>query len=389
MDAKKMIILLINKLKVLRIKMYQYVFQHKPIENNKVIIWADSFKHFGCSPKYIVLYILRYYREKFKIVWVFDSKAEIPKDFPKEIQIVRYFSLDYLREIATAKFIICNARTNRWHFFEKRIGQIYIQTWHSSLRLKKIEGDAIPGIPEDYIKAAKADSHKIDLLLSGCDFSTEIFRRAFWYSGEILKCGTPRCDVFFNGDTEIKKKVFRYYDIPFEKKLVLYAPTFRNNRKADVYGMVFSQLKNTLETVYGNGWVIGCRLHPNIMENVGLGEASISMSDYSDMQELIFAADILITDYSSCMFDMAIANKPCLLYVPDLESYLERERGLYFNLEELPFPIAHDMQELCRNVKNFNSHEYSQQIVSFLDRIGTYESGTAARQVVEYMIEKL
>ena len=192
----------IKGLKSLRHQLYLRYCRSKPIQPNKILLWADNFKSFGCSPKYIARYLLKKYPGKYDLVWVFDRERPLPEDFPPELRVVRYFSMDYLREISTAKFIICNARTFPWHYFRKRKGQVYIQTWHSSLRLKKVEGDAAEALPQTYIEAAKADSEKIDLLLSGCRYSTEIFRRAFWYDGEILECGTPRCDLFFEEGTD-------------------------------------------------------------------------------------------------------------------------------------------------------------------------------------------
>lgn len=106
------------------------------------------------------------------------------------------------------------------------------------------------------------------------------------------------------------------------------------------------------------------------------------------MQELIVAADILITDYSSCMFDMMLANKKCVLYAPDLAEYLERERGLYFDIQKLPFPIAEDMESLCDEILNFNMEEYQKTLQQFKNIIGSYEKGTAAKQVADYMLKK-
>lgn len=371
---------LINKIKKMRYDVYIEIFRQKPIQENKIILWANSFKQYGCSPKYITEYILSNYPGKFDLVWVFESGGIIPDGLDKRVRIVDYFSIKYLKELHTAKFVICNMRTGHAYYWKKRPEQIYIQTWHSSLRLKKIEGDAEKHFDLDYINTCKEDSKKIDLLLSGCKFSTEIFKRAFWYNGMILECGTPRCDVFFNDTGVTKKRVYEYYDIPADDKLILYAPTFRSNKPSDFLGMDFDRLKETL----GNEWVVGARIHPNVLASV-VPDGAISMSKYSDMQELIVAADILITDFSSCMFDMAIAGKPCVLYAPDLEEYLEKERGLYFNIEELPFPIAKDMDELCKILVDFDCRSYQQKLNKFIRRIGSFEDGHAAKRVCEYI----
>lgn len=376
---------LIQKLKNLRISLFHKYYLTKPIKKNKIIAWSDSFKNFGCNPKYICLYLLKHYPGKFDIVWVFDQNRDIPLDFPKEIRYVRYFSKEYLYEISTAKFIICNSRTGTAHFFKKRDEQKYIQTWHSSIRLKKIEKDAEQSLPKKYIENAINDSKKIDIIVSGCDFSTNIFKNSFWYNGQILKSGTPRSDVLLNSEDN-RKKVYDFYNISYDKKLVLYAPTFRNNKKADLYGFDFKELSTVLDE---NEYAFAYRLHPNITENLNVSDNIISMSKYPDMQELLSACDILFTDYSSCMFDMAIAKKKCFLYVPDLEEYISKERGLYFDINNLPFSLSKKMDDLCENIKIFNEESYISEIESFMKEIGSYEDGNAAKRISEYIISNL
>lgn len=360
-------------IKSLRHKAYLARYRRMPIQNNKIILWSDDFKSFGCSPKYIATYLADHYPGQFDLVWVLEHGREVRSGFPEGVRLVRYFSLEYLREISTAKVVICNHRTGAYHAFDKRKGQYYIQTWHSSVRLKKIEGDA-PGLPEDYVNHAKEDSRKIDLLLSGCGFSSDIFRRAFWYDGEIFEHGTPRCDGFFGDNSAIKEKVFRFFGIENGKKLALYAPTFRKDKKAGVYGMDFAMLGKAL----GQDWVVGCRLHPNLNAEVS-AEDCIPMSSYPDMQELLMACDLLITDYSSSMFDMAVAEKKCALYVPDLKEYMANERGLYFDINELPFPRAENMEQLCACVSDFEGYE--DRCRAFLKEIRSFEDGNAAAAV--------
>ena len=377
----------INRVRSLRHQLYLRYFRSLPLQKNKILLWADSFKSYGCSPKYIAEHLLKNAPGEFELVWVFDAAVTVPEDLPKEIRMVRYFSIDYLREISTAKFIVCNSRMGRAHYFDKRKGQVYIQTWHSSLRLKMIEGDAEATLGQSYVNMAKEDSAKIDLLLSGCKFSTDIFRRAFWYDGEILESGTPRCDLFFTEMQAVREKVFRRYGISPEEKLVLYAPTFRDSKTAQTHGLDFSALKAALEAKTGEKWAVGCRLHPNLHSDVS-ESGVISMSRYPDMQELIAAADCLITDYSSCMFDMAVAGKPCLLYAPDLEEYTARERGLYFDIKELPFPLCRDMDELYGAVTGFDESDYRIAVEQFLADIGSYEDGQAAARVAAQIKEK-
>lgn len=375
---------IINKIKTIRHDVLREIFRHMPLQENKIILWANGFKQYGCSPKYITEYLLKNHPDKFDLVWVFEPGVVVPDGLDKKVRVISYFSIEYLKELHTAKFVICNMRTGKAHYWKKRKGQIYIQTWHSSLRLKKIEGDAKEYFSDAYIEDCKEDSKKIDLLISGCRFSTDIFKRAFWYDGQIIECGTPRCDILINQNFGVRNKVFNFFNIDNSKKLLVYAPTFRSNKPSDFLGMDFIRLNKAL----GMDWTIGARLHPNVLASV-IPEGAISMSAYPDMQELLVAADILITDFSSSMFDMAISGKPCILYVPDLEEYLKKERGMYFNIHELPFPIAKSMDELEHLLKGFDLQKYQADIDSFMKKIGSFEDGHATERVYSYIREKM
>lgn len=377
----------IAKLKKMRLRAYIGIYRCLPIKRNKIILWADNFKHYGCSPKYITEYILKQYPGKYDLVWVFDHDVNVPLDLSSGIRVVRYFSLKYLRELHTARFIICNTRMGYAHMWHKRKEQKYIQTWHSSIRLKKIEGDASENLPQTYIEQAKSDSLRTDLIVSGCEFSTRIFKNAFWYDGPILQAGTPRCDIFFKGlCNEVRQKVHRILGIDPEMKILLYAPTFRHGFVPNLHGLDFSRIVEALNTRYGTNWQVLYRFHPNVRNDQSQGPGfGINVSSYPDIQELIAAADCLITDYSSCMFDMAIAHKPCFLFAPDLHAYLQTERKLYFDPRQLPFPLAENNDELIRAINDFAKDSYLLRVEKFLQEVGSHEDGKASDRVVKYI----
>lgn len=379
---------LIKSIKAIRHKAYIKYYSLLPIKKNKIIMWANSFKQYGCSPKYITEYLLENYPDKYDIVWVFEPQVKIPEGLDKRVRIVYYFSIEYLKELHTAKFVICNMRTGDAYFWHKRKGQIYIQTWHSSIRLKKIEKDAEQCFDKAYINSAKEDSKKIDILLSGCDFSTNIFENSFWYSGKIMKSGTPRCDVLIGDTSKIKNKVFNYYNIDKNAKTVIYAPTFRKGNDADLHGVSPEEIITALKTRFGGDWVFMYRLHPNIISDYNFEMTnSIDATKYPDMQELIASSDFLITDYSSCMFDMLIAGKNCALYAPDVDEYIKDERGLYFDFSELPFSLAKTNDELTDIISKFDELRYKEKAKEFLNKIGSYENGKASETVVKYIEE--
>ena len=379
---------IIGFVKSLRHKAYIALFRGLPLEKNKIIMWSDDLKHYGCSPKALTEYICRNYPLRYDIVWAFNENVPIPEELPSEVRVVRFFSLDFLRELHTAGTIVCNARMSPSLMFKKRKGQFYIQTWHSSLRLKKIEGDA-PGLPEKYVKAAKRDSENTDLLLSGCRFSTECFRRAFWYKGEIFESGTPRCDLFFGGNSGLCEKVRAEFGLASSAKICLYAPTFRKGYGENDLGLDFAGLKKSLENRFGGEWFVLLRYHPNVRlqnnENP-LPDFIKNATKYNDMQRLVAACDMLITDYSSCMFDAAIAKKTCLLFTPDIDRYTSEERGLYFDIKSLPFPKAKSNEELFDEISHLSENDCA--VARFLEETGSFEDGNACERVCRRIAER-
>lgn len=379
---------IISAVKKLRHKALIKMYSSMPLKDNKIIMWGNSFRSYGCNPKYIAEYLLKKHPSEFDIVWVIDAGLPVPKSIPNGIRVVRYFSKEYLYELHTAKFVICNARTSDSYFWHKRKNQIYIQTWHSSLRLKTIEKDAEKTLPEAYIQAAKGDSEKIDYIISGCSFSSGIFKNSFWYDGAVLECGTPRIDYLLRETNS--KALLEKAKLSTEYKYILYAPTFRTDDDYE-YNFDFEKLVCIFESCFGGKWKVLYRLHPNLIFKIKehkLTDACIDVCGYSDMQELIAISDFMITDYSSCMFDMMYIKKPCLLYMPDFEEYTKKERDLYFNIKDLPFLKAYTEDEMFETVKNFDRDKYQENTDSFLCTIGSFEKGTACETIAGLIMKE-
>lgn len=365
------------------LKFINEIIKMFPIKKNRCLIYSSYGANYGCSPKYVSEYLVENNPE-IEVIWVFNQ----PEKYDiRGVKKVKNMSLKYFYYLSTSKFIVTNFRTPVE--FKKRDKQIYIQTWHSSLRLKMIEKDAEDTLPQNYIKQAKEDSKKLDYLVSGCKYSTEIFKKCFWYDGEILEIGTPRNDFLLT----IKEKKIRdikdNLDIG-DEKILLYAPTFRKDNNLDVYNVDYERLLNGLEKKYNCKWKILLRLHPhliNIMPEIKL-ENVINVTRYDDIQELLAISDILISDYSSLMFDFTITKRPCFLYVPDLEEYQSKDRKLYFNVKELPFKIAKSNDELIDKIVNFSNEEYNKSLELFLNKIGSYENGKASQKIAELIKNK-
>ena len=356
------------------------LFSLFPIKDNKIVMISFSGKGYGDNEKYIADELLGR-NENVLIVWA--TKKSFKNSLPNSVLYTKFGSIKYYYHLSTSKIWVSNSRF--YYGVRKRKKQFYIQTWHSSLRLKKIEKDIEEKLSPRYVATCRRDSKMIDLITSGNAFSSNIFRRSFWYEGEILECGTPRCDTLIN-DRLIKKiqeKVRRQYNIDNSKKIILYAPTFRKKKEDEVFYINCGELGERI----GEEYIILARMHPNSKKRVDESENVINATNYPDMQELICAADYLVTDYSGCCFDMMIAGKPCILYTPDLDQYITKERDLYFDFKELPFKITDDREDLVKAILSFNEKEYQAKIKQFNKRVGLCEDGHAAEKVTNVILE--
>lgn len=361
----------------------QRLFSLLPVAKNKMLFESYYGGQYGCSPKYLSEHIVKTH-PGWKVVWAFTQPE---KYAVAGVRKVKYRSLRYFYERSTSRVFVTNYRTAEPYV--KRREQRYVQTWHSSLRLKRIERDAEALLPPHYVAMAKADSAKIDLLLSGCRFSDGLFRRAFWYDGEILASGTPRNDLLCSRSSGTAvQRIRERLGVGSSVKLLLYAPTFRERSDQSCCDLDFRALAQHLAATFGGEWRILVKLHPHLRASSAalLRESgAVDATDYDDVQELLLVADLLVTDYSSLMFDFVLTRRPCLLYVPDLESYLARERQLYFDLAELPFPASRSQAELHERIASLQLDTYCAAADEFMRRTGSYETGCAAQRVTEYL----
>lgn len=270
-------------------------------------------------------------------------------------------------------------------YIRKRKSQYYIQTWHGAIALKQIEKDAEDVLDKYYVESAKNDSRMADLLISNSKFCTNLYRNSFWYDGSILECGSPRNDILINDTEYFKLKICEYYKLDKNINIAMYAPTFRRNNNLDVYNLDYEKCISALKNKFGGEWVIIVRLHPSISEkakNIKYTNNIINGSIYDDMQQLLAATDILITDYSSSMFDFMITKKPIILYATDMEEY-KKDRNFYFNIEELPFKVASNNQEMENGICEFDNKVYINKLNQFISRLDINENGVASYKVVE------
>ena len=361
------------------------------IKPRRVVCWAYNFKQYGCNPRYLTEYLLENHPD-FEICWVFRRGVDTSQVDPR-IRIVRLRSWEYLKMMATAEFLVTNSRTDPYRiYWRKRPGQKYLMLWHGGIALKKIERDAEDKLGYSYVRKAKIDSRIADLMISGCRMHTELIHNAFWYDGEVLEQGIPRNDIFFNKalHAEFRQRVEQTFNIAPNSRIVLYAPTFRRNMSIEPYRIDWSRILGALRRHFATDNVtVIVRMHPNLIGKVSTSslvafKGVVDGTRYHDMQELLTTADMLITDYSSSMFDFTMQGRPCILYATDVAEY---DRGYYFNFRELPYPLAENEDELEALIDNFDNEGYTSRLEEFFTyRVGLNESGHAAQALAEWMV---
>lgn len=361
-----------------------------PVKKGRVMCSAYFFKQYACNPRYITEYLLENFPE-YEIYWVFKRGVNT-KGIDKRVKCIRRYSWKQIVVANTAEFIISNNRIDPFRLYWcKRSGQKYMMLWHGGVALKKIEKDAEDKLSYKYLQTAKYDSKACDLMISGCDFQTELLKEKFWYDGEILEKGIPRNDIFFKTELhgEMKRRITSQYGIPEDNHIVLYAPTFRKNRSIKPYQIDWNNVIPALQKAIGSENItVFLRLHPNLIGSVDItpllnNPSVIDVTLYHDMQELLCISDMLITDYSSSMFDFTMQWKPCVLYATDIEQY---DRGYYFDFKELPYPVATDEASLIDIIHNFDKDKYNDGLKHFFnDTVGLFEDGNASRSLAEWM----
>lgn len=353
---------------------WHILFYFFKVNQKKIVITNFYGKGYGDNPKYIVEELLKK-DLNLDIVWIVN---DLNYKLPKGIRKCKKYSVKSIYEFMTSKIWIDNCRKYYFYNIFKKSSTVYIQTWHGGISMKKIEKEAESNLNNSYILSAKHDSQMIDYFISGSSWQTDDIKRNFWYTGRILEIGLPRNDVLLKKNN-FKDKILETYNLPKKCKLLLYAPTFRSNNK--IKFMDFKLLLNSLKKRFGGEWVILLRLHPNIKDiEVDLPLFVKNVTSYDDSQQLISASDILITDYSSIMFDMMLLNKPIFIYANDI-SYYVNDRNFKFQFNELPFRYAEDDENLSKIIINFDKNKYNHNLENFKNKLKLYDDGKASSKV--------
>ncbi|MEH7075102.1 bifunctional glycosyltransferase/CDP-glycerol:glycerophosphate glycerophosphotransferase [Neobacillus drentensis] len=371
-----------------RLKRYIYnkFFLRFPMKENYIIFESFLGKNYSDSPRNIYEYIIEN-KMDYQCIWVFNDKN---RKIPGNAKIVKRFSLAYYYYFAVSKYWINNMR-QPLHLV-KREGNVFLETWHGT-PLKKLVFDmkdvysANPRYKRDFYMQSRA----WDYLLSPNRYSSEIFRSAFKFDNEMLEYGYPRNDILYSPQKEeIITRVKRNIGIPDNKKVVLYAPTWRDD---DYYepGKYKFQLQldlHKMKEILGEDYVVALRMHYFIADDInveGLDGFAFNLSKYDDIAELYLISDILITDYSSVFFDYANLERPILFFTYDLDKYRDQLRGFYLDFEnEGPGPLLRTSDEVINAIAKIDEvkKEYATKYDAFYERFCSWHDGKSTEKVV-------
>lgn len=363
-----------------------------PKDSKLVIFESYLGKQYSCNPRAIFEFLKEHHPE-YKMYWSIDPHfASAFED--KDLMVVKRFTIKWLFLMARARYWVSNSRLPIW--IPKPTNTIYLQTWHGT-PLKRLAADMeevhLPNMDaEKYKSEFLAESSRWDYLISPNRYSTEIFKRAFAFKKEIIEIGYPRNDVLYKGNNpEFKSSIKKKLHIPANKKVILYAPTWRDN-EFDDEGVYRFNLKLNLEKMreqLGQDHVILLRLHYLISDNLNLSEYEgfvYNTSKYEDIRELYLIADLLITDYSSVFFDYANLKRQMIFFVYDIEIYRDRLRGFYFDFEtEAPGPLVKTTEEVIEKIKQCEANEgkLHKNFDSFFQKFCYLEEGESSKRLVE------
>ncbi len=359
------------------------------IEEHKIIMLIGVY---GSHARQITKALLKE-RTDLDIVWIVNNLYTEKPDGVRLVYIKNWKKYAY--EMETAQIWVFDDIISSC--IRKRKNQIYIQVKHwSSITLKKfyLDDKSSPVLTPEVQAAIKNDGARMDYLFSGSKFDEESCRSGFMFQGKNVRVGSPRSDILF--DHSIKKTVLTKFGLQENVKICLYVPTFRiKQSQKDGSMSILLDMESVLKALrdkWNGEWFLFVRLHPSLVlgENVmPKSKYIINAGDYSDSEELVAASDVMITDYSSIMFEEAYIKKPVFLYAPDREEYIDGERYLLLDYDSLPFPIAESNKKLHEKIKEFDAKEYEDKLEHFFNKYGVCEDGCASERAARFIIELL
>ena len=350
-----------------------------PIKKNRIVFRSSQGTSYSCNPKYISEYLATNYPGTFDLVWLFKNPSKYISLKNKSYTVCMEHSILGLYYLITAKILIDNHGVQS--YIPVRKAQIVINTWHGGGSYKK----PYTAHTKEHNAYIKRMNEKTTKYVSSCRRFSEcnLSGTNQRHPEKIMPIGMPRNDLFFQNRPELIRIVKARLGIREDIGIILYAPTFRDNMQEE-YRLDEKRIIEACRVRFGGEYMIVFRSHRFSKNRIKDTFFSVDASDYEDMQELIYASDIVISDYSSLIWDVSLALKPCLIYASDLKQYMEA-RDFYTPIAQWPFPLAENMDQLINNILRFDSEKYKEDVRRHHLELGSYETGTACEKMADYI----
>jgi len=373
----------------------------KGVDEKLVVFEAFMGRKYVDSPKAIYLEMIKDKRFKdYKFVWAFKDIEKAKYFNNKNTSVVKYGSKDFVRTVAKAKYIFSNSRLPDYIKINKN--QVFVQCWHGT-PLKKLGYDiTVKGenaklsnkeLRYKYLTDAKKFSYLVaPSKVCGEKLSTAFNLKSLNKENCVIETGYPRNDFLINYKNTDVNKIKKELGIPKNKRVVLYAPTWRENAYNPETGYVydlhldFDKLKKEI----GKDSVVLFRAHYFISNSFNFDKYEgfiYNVSDYEDVNDLYIISDVLITDYSSVFFDYANLKRPMIFYMYDFDEYKNNMRDFYFDLEILPGPIVKEEEDLFKELKNNDFDKYKEKYKKFNDMFNYLDDGKSAKRVIDIVFD--
>ncbi|WP_369070255.1 CDP-glycerol glycerophosphotransferase family protein [Kineococcus terrestris] len=349
------------------------------------VVWNAFNGRYADNPRALHEALLARGRTGDEHLWLADARHAAA--FPPGTATVPIGTPEAVAALESADLLVSNTHVqlDEWR---KPPGARYLQTWHGT-PLKRIHRDAASLPAEDVMAALDEDIARWDHLVSPSPAATQLLLAAFGRTGAVLETGYPRNDVLNAGDRDERRaRVRAALGVPEGATAVLYAPTYRDDEAAAATDAPLGLDVAALTERLGPDVVVLLRLHHYVAHHrrPATGERVRDASGHPNISDLYLAADVLVTDYSSSMFDFAVTGKPVLLYAYDLEHYRDRLRGFTIDLEtEGPGPVLRDQDSLTAALRDLPgvAAASEEQYARFRERWCALEDGRASERVLD------
>ncbi|TDC80347.1 CDP-glycerol glycerophosphotransferase family protein [Streptomyces hainanensis] len=368
-----------------------YVREREQPLRNAVFYNCYHGRQFSDSPRAIYEELVRRGADVEHIWGTNDQQAVVPPG----MRTVEWKSAEWHEALARSRFMVTNVMISSW--IKRRTDQMFVQTWHGT-PLKKMGADLLGTSKANpaYIATLPDRFSQFDYLVSPNAFTTPIMRSAFGFPNEILEYGYPRNDVFYREDREeVAARVRKALRLPEGKKVLLYTPTWRDDQRFGTGKKFKLDLQLDLEELerrLGDDHVLLFRKHPKMLNNItGARDGFVrDVASYAEISDLYLVSDVLITDYSSSMFDFAHTGRPILFFTYDLEHYRDDLRGFYFDFTGTsPGPLVRTNGELIDAIRTVDvvHKEHADRYAAFVDKFCEPADGRSTARVVDKMLE--